>query len=198
MMHIQLKPANIVACAALLAPVLLFQSVKYVFGASGPAASQAASMPSDSTVGMPGVIGSALIASPAKPALAPAQAEAVGWIRQQSSVAVISSPFPKRTESPTTEMSVVVAHVQEQPDQPDQPKEPALSDVPDEVRSLMISGILRSASGVFVTMSGKAFAVGDVVTEGWTITAIDPENRVVTITGHAGLVVTIEQPLSGQ
>lgn len=177
MILINIKPSNVIAAVALLAPVAIVQTTRLLFG-SGPERASAmsvgpsAQMPTDAPIG------------PVTAPLDARQKAAVDYLtRERAQIPEYISPFT------SLKPRAVVVQQTYPPQQAEIPASSQGAQVPVEVRSLTLSAIMRNDSGPFALIGGKARTVGDVVVAGWTISEIDLESRTVTITSDDGATV---------
>lgn len=183
-----IKPQNLIAAAALLAPIVLVQTVRLVFG-GGPGQASAMIAQGDMPAG-------ALAPAPAStgtpaPIVTPKQKAAVEHLKAlRSEITIYTSPFnhlqPKgsvmSSTTPTIEQTPVIEGQETRP-----------TELPPEVRSLSLGALMMNEHGPFAVVSGRVRIVGEVVLPGWTVTAIDTETRKVTITSDEGVSVTLTQ-----
>ena len=178
-----IKPQSVIAAAALLAPMLMVQTVRMLFG-SGPGQANAQVTP---TTPAPGT-GAATGSQPPALALTPKQKAAVEHLTAaRSQITIYTSPFNHLT--PRSTAIQTMPHVQPVPGNVTPPP----TTIPSEVRGLALGALMTNENGTFALISGKVRAVGDVVVPGWTVSAIDSTTRRVTITSDEGLSVTLTQ-----
>lgn len=174
-----IKPQNLIAAAALVAPIAMVQAVRLFFGGGPDQAGAMTVAPANTPAAV------APSNTPPVPVLSARQKAAAEFLKaQQSSVVIYNSPFnhllPKTTviqpqqqtatpvETPTTQQPVAI---------------------PAEIKALTLGALMRNDHGAFAMISGKVRTVGDAVIPGWTITEIDPQTRRVTITSDDGTAV---------
>ena len=181
-----IKPQNLIAAVALIAPIALVQTVRLVFG-GGP--EQASAMSTGNTPTPP--TGPGAPAGAPTPVVTPKQKAAIDHLKAlRSEITIYSSPFNHLVPQATTVQSVpTVQPSQDNPDAP--PVRPA--ELPPEVRSLSLGALMVNENGPLAVVSGRVRVVGEVVAPGWTVTAIDTEARRVTITSDDGVSVVLTQ-----
>lgn len=180
-----IKPQNLIAAAALLAPIALVQTVRLVFGGGPGNASAGVTAPDPSSIAAPTPTGAASTA----PIVSKQQKSAIEHLSgSRNQITIYTSPFNHLMPRAVTVQSTTPT-VQPTPENP----EPRAAEVPPEVRSLSLGALMVNEHGPFAVVSGRVRTVGEVVVPGWTVTAIDTETRHVTITSDEGVVVTLTQ-----
>ncbi|MDP1660575.1 MAG: hypothetical protein Q8L55_01560 [Phycisphaerales bacterium] len=180
-----IKPQNLIAAAALLAPMVMVQGVRLLFG-GGPdqASAQVAGSNPQADAAQ-----AAADAQPAAPIVTAKQKAAIEHLTsRRDEITIFKSPFdhllPQATAvlqtGPTIETGPGVV-------------EPAPVSVPPEVRALSLGALMTNESGPFAVISGRVRSLGEVILPGWTVTAIDPTNRRVTVTSDDGVSLTLTQ-----
>lgn len=179
----RLRQEAVVSALALLAPVILVQGVRTIFGAGGPAVSAAAPAPTDPNP------------APAAPVvrLTPQQARALEWVQQRASQAPLVSPLHRAQPEPVEPPPAPEVRVVE-PANLDTPtaSEPT-PQVPEQLTRLRFTGFASLKSGPIAAINGRPHRVGDTVIAGWIIQAIDTDKRVITLLSADGLQVELDQ-----
>lgn len=180
-----IKPQNLIAAAALLAPIVVVQGVRLLFGGGGPRQASAMTTGGDQTLA-PAAPVPLPTDVPAAPALNAAQKAAVEHLNaERTRITIFTSPFnhlvpksvamqtgPVVTPSPQTPSAAPVA-------------------IPPEVRALSLGALMRNDTGAFAVISGRVRSVGEVIVPGWKVTDIDPTTLRVTLTADDGTSVTL-------
>jgi hypothetical protein len=184
----RLRQEAVVSALALLAPVLLVQGVRTIFGAGGPSVSAAAPAATDQSP------------EPLAPVvrLTPQQARALDWARQRAGQAPLVSPLQRAQPAPVTTPEPDTARAPEPTDAPApdfQGPQATLPEpqVPEQLTRLRFTGFATLKSGPIAAINGRPHRVGDTVITGWTIEAIDTDKRVVTLRSADGLLVELDQ-----
>lgn len=180
-----IKPQNMIAAAALLAPMVMVQGVRLLFG-GGPdqASAQVAGSNPQADAAQ-----AAIDAQPPAPVVTAKQKAAMEHLKSRwDQITIFKSPFdhllPQTTAvlqpGPTIETGAGTV-------------EPTPVVVPPEVRALSLGALMTNDSGSFAVISGRVRALNEVIMPGWTVTAIDAANRRVTVTSDEGVSVTLKQ-----
>jgi hypothetical protein len=174
-----IAPQNLIAAGALIAPIVIVQGVRMLFG-SGPSDAHAAVTTVEP---VPAVAPAPTEVDPRR-TLTPAQKAAAAELAEhRTRITVFTSPFnhlaPKAT---VIQNDQIVAHT------PDNAK-PVV--IPAEIQNLSLGSTMRNSNGAFAVIAGRVRSVGDEVVPGWKITEIDPTERSVTLTSNEGVTVTL-------
>lgn len=161
--------------AAMLAPVALVQVGRTLL--SGPDASAG-----PAPAGAAPVVATADSVAPATPAQTAA-------LKHASALQI-----PDRLRSPLDHP--LLAPVQEPPaTTATEPAEPQAAPAPAPAAppptTWTLGSVLSGSSGALASINGRVQRTGDELAPGWSITGIDPQNFVVTITGPQGQVLTL-------
>lgn len=180
-----IKPQNMIAAAALLAPMAMVQGVRLLFG-GGPdqASAQVAGSNPQANADM-----AAADAQQAAPVVTAKQKAAITHLNsRRDQITIFKSPFDHLLPQAT-------AVVQPGPTIETGPGmiEPTPAIVPPEVRGLSLGALMTNDSGSFAVISGRVRSLNEVIMPGWTVTAIDAANRRVTVTSDEGVSVTLKQ-----
>jgi hypothetical protein len=179
-----LKPQNMIAAAALLAPMVMVQTVRMLFGGAGPDQASAQMLAAAQQAAAPVPAN----AQPAQPVLTSKQKAAMEHMTaQRDRITIFVSPFNHLAPRSATVQSTPT--VEPTPGNP----EPRPAVIPPEVRELSLGALMANDKGPFAVISGRVRTVGDVIVPGWTVTAIDTDTRRVTITSDDGTSVTLTQ-----
>jgi len=176
------KPQNLIAAAALVTPILLVQTVRIVFG-GGPSQASA-----ETQAQQPGPTAPQAPAPPATAAALTRQQKSAAehLVSLRSAVSIYTSPFNHL--APQGAVVQIEPTTETVPDAP-HPQAP----IPAEVRSLTLGAVMSNDQGPIALIGGKVRSIGDVVIPGWTVSAIDPDARRVTLTSDDGASVTLTQ-----
>lgn len=169
--------------ATALAPVLVVQGVRTVFGTSGEPAS--ASAAPTSAAGAPAVI-------EAERALTPPQKAAQAWLDSRTGDSVMRSPMD-RPEAPVVEQGAAAPRTTPKA-APSGPVSPVITNASPE--QLVVGGMLvgGNVENGLASINHRVYRLGDLVTPHWRITGIDTRKRVVTLEGPDGRTVGLSPP----
>lgn len=160
--------ASLTWLGVMLVPVFVVQSIRMLSG--GDTSSAKASITPDT----------APVIAPAKP-MTPAQREAVLWVRENGFKPISRSPMDRVL--PPSAPAIAQA-------EPEVAPEPAVPD--DTPRDLRVTGMIGDDSGALVAINHKLRRIGDEVAPGWTISAINSRNRLVTLAHADGRTLGLE------
>lgn len=166
--------SKLVWIAALLSPFAAVQGVRLGVAGAGPADAAAATAPGappPAPVPVP-----AAVRAPSE-----AQRRALDWIRARDPVADLRSPMD---------------HPDPEPDRPGPaatPEAPAPADLTP--RQLTLTGLIGGADKAPVAaINHRLYRVGDAVSPGWSVAAIDARARSVTLAGPDGRTLRLTPP----
>ncbi|MFT3686443.1 MAG: hypothetical protein QM783_16230 [Phycisphaerales bacterium] len=174
-----ISPQNLVTAAALVAPIVMVQAARMLFG-SAPSQASAAAPTLDP---VPAVAPAHAEVDPRKQLTAAQRAAATELAAQHARMTVFNSPFNHLAARPT-----VIQNDQVVATTPDNTKS---TTIPTEIQRLSLGALMRNDHGSFAVISGRVRGIGDAVIPGWKITDIDPAERKVTLTSDEGASVTL-------
>ncbi|MFN7375693.1 MAG: hypothetical protein ACK54T_10665 [bacterium] len=179
----QLRPEAVISACALLAPVLAVQMVRLIPGTHGPRQASALTPPTDGTDGTDAGTNPLM---PALPNLSPTQTLALQWGKEQLQTPIVGNPLLRpKPQAKTTPGSPTLV--------PNPATNPAEPELPQEVKALKMTSIMRLGGELVVTINGRAYRVGEPVLPGWFLTELALPTRQATLKNQAGLTARLQQ-----
>lgn len=165
--------SRLLLLASMSAPVLGAQALHLV-GAGGPAVSSAVVTPGG---GSPTPNVALVRESP----VTPEQTRAIQWLRLRAVDVKVRCPMGQLAIQP---LPPVILDTDPVP-------VPTPHAGPDPLKALAVTAIMTGDEGSLATINGKVYRLGASPLEGWTVTLIDPDQRLVKVTGANGSVVAL-------
>ena len=166
---------RLVTVGALVAPVLMVQTVRWVFNApSGPSGASAA-MPTDADPVIPPTT---------TPKLSKEQQAANAWARGVQIAMDLHSPMDHGEPKAAVETAAPT------PTNPT-PRQPEVDPVATIASKLAVGAIFGGRGGQMATINGRVFGVGEEPAPGWRIEKIDLRSGVVTLNGPSDKTVEL-------
>lgn len=179
----QLRPEAVISACALLAPVLAVQMVRLIPGTHGPRQASALTPPTDGTDGTDAGTNPLM---PALPNLSPTQTLALQWGKEQLQKPIVGNPLLRpKPQAKTTPGSPTLV--------PNPATNSAEPELPQEVKALKMTSIMRLGGELVVTINGRAYRVGEPVLPGWFLTELALPTRQATLKNQAGLTARLQQ-----
>jgi hypothetical protein len=123
---------------------------------------------------------------PALPNLSPTQTLALQWGKEQLQTPIVGNPLLRpKPQAKTTPGSPTLV--------PNPATNPAEPELPQEVKALKMTSIMRLGGELVVTINGRAYRVGEPVLPGWFLTELALPTRQATLKNQAGLTARLQQ-----